>query len=68
MHCRDKRVMKMKVEGTLQMDFAMAMLQKSIQTQGDALIQLFEAYQRAERAQSKPLANLADVNKVDISV
>lgn len=45
-----------------------SMIQKSIQVQGQTLLQLFDVVRQAEIAQAKPLMNLAQVNKVDVTV
>ena len=49
-------------------DFGTLVVQKSLQTQGQALVQLLTALQKAVRAQGEPLANISEVNKVDISI
>ncbi len=38
-------------------------LNKSFSSQGEALIQLLSAFNKAVRAQAEPLANIADVSE-----
>ena len=57
----------MAVTSTGPVDFASTIIQKSNSNRGEALIELLDALHDTERAQGKPLANIAEVNKVDIT-
>ena len=45
-----------------------SMIQKSVQVQGQSLLQLMDVVRQAEVAQAKPLMNLSQVSKVDVTV
>ena len=57
----------MSVSLTGPVDYASVIIQKAQTNRGDALIQLMTALDDAERAQAKPLANIAEVKKVDVT-
>ena len=49
-----------------QSSYASQLINAAIQKQGTALLALFEVVHQAEVAHAKPLANLANVNKIDV--
>ena len=57
----------MSVSLTGPVDYASVIIQKSQTNRGEALIQLMSALSDAERAQVKPLANIAEIKKVDVT-
>jgi hypothetical protein len=57
----------MSVSATGSVDFANMIVQRSQTLRGQALVQLFDAFGAAVRAEAKPLANISDVKKIDIT-
>ncbi|MFA6448841.1 MAG: hypothetical protein WCX65_05175 [bacterium] len=57
----------MTVTPTGQADYSGAIIQQSHASRGQALIQLLHAFNDAVRAEVKPLSNIAEVNRIDIS-
>jgi hypothetical protein len=57
----------MSVSLTGPVDYAGVIIQKSQSNRGEALNQLMDALHAAERAQAKPLSDIAEIKKVDVT-
>jgi hypothetical protein len=63
-----RRWSEMTVTSTGPVDYMSTIVQKSGAVRGETLAQLLSALRQAERCVGEPLANIAEVRKVDITV